>query len=280
VSFTLPLRESRAINVDGARNVAGFAERCAQNGGLHRLCHVSTAFVAGTHEGEFREDDLVVGQEFRNSYERSKFEAERTVRTYARRLPVQIVRPSIIVGERRSGWTGSFNVLYAPLKAFIRKRLPALPAEPDAPVDVVPVDYVADAIFELSSSDDPADNRTYHLVAGRDATTVEQLVEMAGRRLRRRPPRLLRPVSYRALLHPLLLRTASPRGKRALRHMETFFPYLSMHVRYADTRTRRRLGPAGIAPGRVDSYFDRLIEFAERAGWGRRPISRERARRA
>jgi long-chain acyl-CoA synthetase len=279
VSFTLPLDESRAINVDGTRNVVEFAERCADRGGLHRLCYVSTAYVAGTHEGEFGEDDLAVGQEFRNTYEQSKYEAERFVRSRARRLPVQIVRPSIVVGERRSGWTASFNVLYAPLKAFVKGGLSALPGEPRAPVDIVPVDYVADAIYELSSARDEEDNRTYHLVAGQDATSVERLVELAAGTLRRRPPALLRPGPYRSLLHPLLVRAASGRGKRALRQMEAFFPYLSARVAYSDRRSRRRLGRVGIEPGSVEGYLDRLIGFAERARWGRESISREQARR-
>ena len=278
VSFTLPLDESRAINVEGTRNVVEFAERCAERGGLHRLCYVSTAYVAGTHEGEFTEDDLAVGQEFRNSYEQSKFEAERLVRSRARDLPVQIVRPSIVVGERHSGWTGSFNVLYAPLKAFAKGRLPMAPGDPDAPVDVVPVDFVADAIYELSSADDPSDDRTFHLVAGRDATTVERLVDLAARQLDRRRPQLLRPAGYRRLLHPLLVRLGSDRNKRAMKQMEAFFPYLSTRVRYSNAPTRRRLGRAGIEPGSVENYLDRLIKFAQRAHWGRKPISREDAR--
>ena len=281
VSFALPLDESRAINVDGTRNVVEFTERCAGRGGLHRLCYVSTAYVAGTHEGEFGEDDLAVGQEFRNPYEQSKYEAERFIRSRARarRLPVQIVRPSIVVGEKRSGWTASFNVLYAPLKAFVKGGLSALPGEPHAPVDIVPVDYVADAIFELSSGEGDDDNRTFHLVAGRDATTVQRLVDLAAGSLNRRAPRLLRPEPYRALLHPLLVRAASGRGKRALRQMEVFFPYLSARVAYSDRRSRGRLGPAGIEPGSVESYLGRLIGFAQRARWGREAISRDQARR-
>ena len=279
VSFALPLDESRSINVDGTRNVLAFAHDCAESGGLRRLTYVSTAYVAGTHDGDFGEDDLAVGQEFRNPYEQSKYEAERLVRSRSKDLPVQIVRPSIVVGERQSGWTGSFNVLYAPLKMFVRGGVPALPGVEDAPVDVVPVDYVADAIFELSTSDDASDNRTYHLVAGREATTVGRLVGLAAQRLRQRPPRLLPPRSYRAFMHPLLVRLASGRGKKVLGQMETFFPYLSARVHYSDARSRRRLEPAGIEPGKVDSYFDRLVGFAERAHWGREPVSREEARR-
>src|SRR3954471_19876249 len=279
VSFSLPLDESRAINVDGTRNVVAFAQQCADSGGLHRLCYVSTAYVAGTHEGEFGEDDLAVGQEFRNAYEQSKYEAERFLRSRARDLPVQIVRPSIVVGERGSGWTSSFNVLYAPLKAFVKGGLPALPGEARAPVDVVPVDYVADAIYELSSAPGDADNRTFHLVAGRDATTVQRLVDLAAGTLQRRAPRLLKPAGYRALLHPLLVRLASGRGKRGLRQMETFFPYMSARVVYSDRVTRRRLKPTGIEPGSVEGYLDRLIGFAQRARGGRDSISREEARR-
>lgn len=279
VSFALPLDESRAINVEGTRNVVDFADQCADRGGLHRLCYVSTAYVAGTHEGEFGEDDLAVGQEFRNPYEESKFEAERLVRIRGKHLPVQIVRPSIVVGEKRSGWTGSFNVLYAPLKAFVKGGLPALPGDPTAPVDVVPVDYVADAIFELSSGNGAEDNRTFHLVAGRDATTVARLVGLAAGRLNRRSPQLLRAEPYTRLVHPLLKRLASSRGRRTLSQMEVFFPYLSARVSYADRRSRRRLEPHGIEPGRVDSYFDRLMGFAQRARWGREEITREEARR-
>jgi long-chain acyl-CoA synthetase len=278
VSFSLPLAESRAINVEGTRNIVDFAARCRDDGGLHRLCYVSTAYVAGTHAGEFGEDDLDVGQEFRNAYEQSKFEAEQLVRSYADRLPIQIVRPSIVVGERQSGWTGSFNVLYAPLEAFARRRLPVLPAGRHTPVDVVPVDYVADAVFELAGGD-AADNRTYHLVAGRDATTVDRLIRLSARQLGRRTPPLLPPRLYRRFLHPLLVRTGPRRRRRALRQMEVFFPYFSMRVRFGDERARRRLGPAQIETTAIESYLDRLLGFAERSGWGRRPITREEARR-
>ena len=124
VSFTLGLDESREINVEGTRNMLDFAESCAE---LDRFTYVSTAYVAGTHPGVFGEDQLAEGQEFRNAYEQSKFEAERLVQSHRRSLPIQVLRPSIVVGEQRSGWTSSFNVLYGPLKAFARGSIPAVP---------------------------------------------------------------------------------------------------------------------------------------------------------
>ena len=147
ISFDLSLEESRRVNVDGTRNVVDFAKRCRR---LERLTYVSTAYVAGEPRGLFREDQLDVGQRFRNPYERSKFEAERMIRSEAAGLPLQILRPSIVVGDSRTGRTSSFNVLYGPLKALARGRIPAIPARRSSPVDIVPVDYVARALVTLT----------------------------------------------------------------------------------------------------------------------------------
>jgi long-chain acyl-CoA synthetase len=116
VSFTLPLWEARAINLEGTRGMLELAGQCAS---LDCYGHVSTAFVAGTRPGTFCEHDLEVGQDFRNTYEQSKYEAERLVHAHEG-LPYKIMRPSIVVGDRRSGWTAAFNVLYWPLRAFAR----------------------------------------------------------------------------------------------------------------------------------------------------------------
>jgi thioester reductase-like protein len=272
VSFTLDLEESRRINVGGTRNMLDFAERCRR---LRRFSHVSTAYVAGTYPGVFREDQLQEGQEFRNPYEQSKFEAERLVQGRSHLLPVQVLRPSIVVGERPSGWTPSFNVLYSPLKAFARGAFPALPGRADAPVDVVPVDYVADAAYELSAN---GPEGTFHLVAGRKATSVGRLAELASRHFGKKPPPAFPPPIYRRLVYPLALRRLGGRARERLRKAEVFFPYFSMQVRYDDRRARERLEPLGIRVTPVEGYFHRLLEFANRADWGKRRVERWTAR--
>ena len=70
-------------------------------------------------------------------------------------------------------------------KAFSRGALPAIPAKRGAPVDVVPVDYVADAVFEVANRPAHTGTETYHLVAGPQATTVGRLIEMSATRLGR-----------------------------------------------------------------------------------------------
>jgi long-chain acyl-CoA synthetase len=278
VSFSLPLEDSRRINVGGTRQMLDFAESAREHGGLERFAYVSTAYVAGTHAGEFREDQLDVGQDFRNAYEQSKFEAEQLVRQQTARLPIQVFRPSIIVGERESGWTAAFNVLYSPLKAFVRGALPFLPADRRAPVDVVPVDYVADAIFTLTRTPVADSGETFHLVSGPRATTVGGLSQRAAAYLERKPPRIVPPRLYRRLLHPLLTRTGSDRRRRGLARAEVFFPYFTMRVRFDDRRARQRLVPHGIEAPPVEQYLDKLMDFARRADWAgsacraRRPL--------
>jgi long-chain acyl-CoA synthetase len=274
VSFELGLDAARAVNVEGTRGVLAFARRCHGRGGLSRLSHISTAYVAGEHSGCFSEDELDVGQRFRNSYEQSKFEAERLVAGSHGRLPITVLRPSIVVGECDSGWTSSFNVLYWPLRAFARGAYLALPARRDSPVDVVSVDYVADATFALGQARE-AEGATFHLTAGAHASSVGELVELATAFFKRPAPRLIEPALYRRVVHPLLVRSSrDERYRRALARSEVFFPYFAARVRYDDRRSRVALCPTGIAPAPLRTYFDRLVEFALAAEWGRRPISR------
>jgi thioester reductase-like protein len=274
VSFTMGLDEQRKINVDGARRMIELAGLCARRGRLEGFTHVSTAYVAGTHPGDFGEEDLDVGQDFRNAYERTKFEAELLVRERAWDLPVQILRPSIVVGDSTTGWTPTFNVLYGPMKAFARGAYPAIPARRSAPVDVVPVDFVADAVLALSGRPGIA----YHLTAGERASSVGELIELGSAAASQPPPRVLPPWLYRRMIHPLLVRLGSEARRRALRRSEVYFPYFAMRTRYDNSATRRAL--AGIEAPPLASYFDRLLAFAQAADWGRRPVARHEVIRA
>jgi thioester reductase-like protein len=274
VSFTLGLDESREINVVGTRRMLDLAEFCARvGGGLDSFVHVSTAYVGGTHPEPFCESDLEVGQGFRNAYEQSKFEAEVEVAQRAATLPVQVVRPSIVVGDSRTGWTTSFNVVYGPLKAFDRGAFPVLPARASSPVDIVPVDFVADAIIALAGRP----RTTYNLTAGTRASTVGEIVELASAEAGRRPPRIVSPGLYRRAVHPLLVRTGSEARRRALRRSEVYFSYFSAEGGFEAERTLQALAPYGIEPPPLRAYFDRLMAFARAADWGRRPLARHEA---
>lgn len=268
VSFSLPLEQARAINVAGTERLLELARRCPR---LRRFAYVSTAYVAGTHRGRFGEDDLDVGQGFTNTYEQTKWEAERLVRAHAERLPVQVLRPSIVIGEQADGWTASFNVIYTPLRAFARGALPAIPARRAAPVDIVSVSYVADAILALALTD-AGRCRTYHLTAGPQACTVGQLIDLSAAALDRPPPTTLPPRLYRHLLHPLLKARSRGARRRWLERGEAFFPYFAPRVRFDVTRAQAALAPLGIAPAPLGDYFGELMAYAQRVDWGLQPV--------
>jgi hypothetical protein len=48
-------------------------------------------------------------------------------------------------------------------------------------------------------------------------------------------------------------------------------------MRFDDARARALLEPMGIAPSPLSEYFERLLEFARAARWGRRPLGRAEA---
>jgi long-chain acyl-CoA synthetase len=255
VSFGLELAQARAINVGGTRQIIALARRARAEGALERLVHVSTAYVAGDCEDVFTEADRDVGQGFRNTYEQTKLEAELALAGALDELGGVVVRPSIVVGERASGWTASFNVVYPPLRAFAGGLIDVVPGRADGVLDIVSADYVADAIAELLLRRTRTGG-TFHLVAGRHATTIGRLARLAAARLGR----------------------PAPRFGPAQEGLGSLVPYFDVRARFDDTRARRVLGAVGLAPSPVEGYFDRLIDYAREAGWGRRPMSRWAAR--
>jgi long-chain acyl-CoA synthetase len=270
ISFELPLAEARDINVEGTRRLLELAALAQCRGGLRSFSHVSTAYVAGDWRGPFGEDDFAAGQAFRNTYEQSKYESELLVRRHATALPVQIFRPSIVVGDSLTGYTTAFNVIYSPLRAFAHGTYAAIPGRASAPVDVVPVDYVADAIFGLSGRP----GTVHHLTAGERAATLGELVGRATKYFEQPRPRMVSPALYRRVAHPLLLRRAKGARRRALERSEVYFPYFDAHVRYENARTSAALRPLGIQVPPIGEYFGRLMAFADRTDWGRRPLGR------
>ena len=263
MSFDQPLESARAINVGGTRRMLEFATLAQQHGGLDRYAQVSTAYVAGTHTGRFTEDDLDVGQEFRNTYEQSKFESEQMVRTEAEHLPWMILRPSIVVGDRSSGWTSAFNVMYWPLRALSTGLFRAVPAMPESPLDIVSIDYVADAIYELCECPQDSAHRTFHLTASEDASSLCEIVSLASRYFRKPEPQAVPPAEFNI--------GAGSLSDAAIEASRVYFPYFSIADVFDNARTRARLAQAGIHCTPLREYLDRLLDFATSQPLGQAP---------
>ena len=274
VQFQLPLEEARRINVSGTSKVMQLAQHAMSAGKLQRVAYVSTAYVSGKRSGDVFEDELDCGQDFANTYERSKFESERHVRSLMKELPITVFRPSIIVGDSLSGRTLTFNVLYFPLKLIHRGLLRILPGSHHTPTDVVPVDYVCDALCHIFLNTNKGIGKTYHLTAGSSrATTAGEVVDLAveffnetsaTRRLRevRFVPRHL----YRAVA-----RLMNGWAKKALELMSIYESYLCVQRIYSDLNTRDALRDSHIAPPLFKTYYHSILQYCVDSDWGRRP---------
>ncbi|RDI67753.1 SDR family oxidoreductase [Nocardia pseudobrasiliensis] len=158
--MTADEQASHAANVEGTRAVIALATELGA-----MLHHVSSVAVAGDHKGKFFEDDFDLGQNLTSPYHRTKFAAEKSVREAAG-LRWRVYRPAIIVGDSRTGEMDKIDGPYYFFPAIARlAALPDLPLPlPDlGATNIVPVDYVADAMVELVLR--PGLNRrTFHLV--------------------------------------------------------------------------------------------------------------------
>src|SRR5579863_6819744 len=190
VRFDHSLDEARRTNVEGTRRILDFAGGARQ---LRSFAYVGTAYVAGERTNLVREDELAVGQSYRNTYEQTKAEAEALVRSRLGSLPGVILRPSIIVGDSRTGVTSSFKMMYWPLKIYSRRLWRTVPGYPDAVLDIVPVDFVASAVARMAF-DDAALNSTVHLCAGpRGSATIQQVARRAAEYFQVPEPRYIDP---------------------------------------------------------------------------------------
>ncbi|HVN94736.1 MAG TPA: SDR family oxidoreductase [Terracidiphilus sp.] len=269
VRFDHSLEEAREMNVDGTRKMLDFAERMPN---VKSFAYVGTAYVAGERVGLIREDELDVGQHFRNTYEQTKAEAEALVRSRMSKLPCLILRPSIIVGDSRTGVTASFKMLYWPLKIYSRRLWRTVPGFRDAVLDIVPVDYVAKAVAQLAF-DERAVGATVHLCAGPNGSaTIERVALRAAEYFKVREPRFVDPKIFFAAVRPLLSLILWGRKRRVLVDGAAYRDYFTMRMQFDTTNAERLLGPVGICPPPVMDYLDRLLRYCVASDWGRKEV--------
>jgi len=265
--------ELMVVNVEGTKKMLQFA-----NSGKQKKFHyVSTAYVAGKQNDIVYENELVDEEPlFNNEYERSKFIAEQVVIKYARdnEIPYTIYRPGIIVGDSKTGATCKFDNLYIFMKvlcniqkSFINHESEGLnditvrvPGIPDALINLVPVDYVADAIVVILKAKESI-NKIFHITNPY-------------------PPEL---DELRDLLMPVLgieginvkidgqmeHKHLSTMERLFLRQTRTYYSYLFSSLRFDCRNTQSVLESTGIiCPAITRGLVNVLVDFAISHNWG------------
>jgi thioester reductase-like protein len=239
------------VNVLGTRHLLALLEACPAPVHLH---YVSTAYVSGTATGLFRETDLEAGQSFNNHYEETKYRAEVEVRRS--RVPATVYRPGIVVGDSQTGETAKFDGPYFAMRAMLRVPSPGLFVKVGSgrhPVNVVPVDFIIEALARLSTSE-VSRGRTYHLTDP-DPLSVNQLLALLSNALGRRFLNLPLPMAVaRALFAPRFVQSYLGLPVQSL-------AYFDHPCRYDTTLASADLGALGVFCPRLPDYVDTLVAF-------------------
>jgi thioester reductase-like protein len=254
-NLAVPLDIAQQVNVEGTGNVLNLLRKAER---LERLNYVSTAYVAGDRHGVVYEHELNLGQRFKNHYESTKFQAEVWVRSLMDEIPTTVYRPAIVVGDSKSGETQKFDGPYYMLRtvAVAAARHMPIPqfGAANAPFNVVPVDFVLDAL--AVADDDPAlVGETLHLVDP-DPVTAGEVFGMLAKQYAGRAP------AYK--LPPRLVQ-ASLRSKRVREAFSGAPPesieYLNHSVRFDTRRADELLARHGLRCPRFEEYVEPVVKF-------------------
>lgn len=244
------------VNVEGTRNVNAFA-RSVKN--LRRYHYVSTCYVAGRRTGVIFESELRHDAGFRNNYEETKYLAELEVEALKHELPVTIHRPAVVCGDSRTGETAKYDGVYY-LINYIRIFPAALSlaniGNRDVRLNVVPVDFVVEAMAALAR-DDASAGETVQLADPAPLTTKE-LFDVISRNLAGRE-------SLFTLPAPVVRTTLNiPLNEKVTGLPRVGVPYFFLKQTYDTTRATALLASHGVQAPRFPEYAHALIDFVER----------------
>ena len=245
------------VNLRGTLEVLLLAQKSNYYHGLRRFSQVSTVAVAGKRQDEVVTEGGAIDWE-RSDYDpyaRTKKFTEHMMRQLLPEVPITIFRPSIVLGDSRHPETTQFDMV----KAFVfLAGLPVLPFPSKDKIDIVNVDFVADAIATLHQKESPLHD-TYHLSSGLDSQTFRQLTSaLAAAQNKRGPvflPFLQKP--FTATVNFLSNRQGSLAHGASL--MKVFMPYLVWNTVFDNTRVTQELGRK---PVPFSQYSYPLLKFS------------------
>jgi thioester reductase-like protein len=243
------------VNVEGTKNVNDLVLKM---GNLRRYNYISTCYVAGKRDDRIFENELEHDKGFRNYYEETKYFAEMAVEKLKDRLPVTIFRPSVVCGDSRTGETAKYDGIYYVIKFLLRApevfRLINVGNE-NVRLNLVPVDFVTDAMAELSK-DERAVGKTIAVADPNPLTTKEICDSIAESITNKRsvitpPPKVVK-AFLNTPVSPLL--TGLPHSG---------VPYFFIPQTYDTKVADELLLPHGVACPAFDSYVKNLVTFVE-----------------
>jgi thioester reductase-like protein len=245
------------VNLRGTLEVLTLARQVEHYHGLRRFSEVSTVAVAGKRKNEVVAEDAAIewDRSDYDPYARTKKFCEHMTRVLLPDTPKTVFRPSIVLGDSRHAETTQFDMV----KAFVfLAGLPVLPFRPTDRIDIVNVDFVADAIATLHQKDQPKHD-IYHLSSGIASQTFRQLTGALAAAQQKRSPVFL-PFTekpFTSSVNFLANRKGSLGYGASL--MKVFVPYLVWNTVFDNTRVTSELGRK---PVPFSQYSFPLLKFS------------------
>ena len=263
--------DQQLANVEGTRNAVRFAE--AINAGCFH--HVSSIAAAGLYDGVFREDMFEEAEDLDHPYFRTKHDSEGIVRRECKR-PYRVYRPGFVVGDSKTGFIDKIDGPYYFFKLIQRMRkalpqwMPTIGIE-GGRVNIVPVDYVADAMDFLAHKKG-LDGKCFHLTDPEPYRIGEVLNIFADAAHAPKMTMRLNARMFGFIPAPILygLGSLAP-VKRMVRAVLTdlgvprdVFQFVNWPTRYDNRETVKALKGSGIAVPELKSYAPKLWDYWER----------------
>jgi thioester reductase-like protein len=245
------------VNLRGTLEVLTLARRAEHYHGLRRFSQVSTVAVAGKRQNEIVAEDGAIDWD-RSDYDpyaRTKKFCEHMMHVLLPETPKTVFRPSIVLGDSRYPATTQFDMV----KAFVfLAGLPVLPFRATDKVDIVNVDFVANAIATLHQKAQP-EYDTYHLSSGIGSQTFREITKALAAAQQKRTPIFL-PMAEKPFSGSVNLLS---NRKGALGYgaslMKVFMPYLVWNTVFDN---RRVTGELHKRPALFTHYSYPLLKFS------------------
>ena len=266
VKMNLPLNEARLSAVNSLQEILALAKLCQSNSHLSKVELVSTVGVGGYTPGIIPEEPLPQVNHFHNTYEASKAEAEKIALAAWSELPLTIHRPSMVVGEARTGKVIHFQIFYYLCEFFCgRYSFGFVPNPGEMQLDTIPVDYVAHAV-KWSSLTPVTSGKILHLCSGpKTSMKLSSVARLAHHFMRARGEKLAKqkfvPLKlFRALL-PLAACCLPEKPRRALKATPMFLNYFDIPQAFANTKTQALLTAQGIRYPDPADYLEKVLDY-------------------
>ncbi|MFC2176650.1 SDR family oxidoreductase [Bacteroidota bacterium] len=267
VKLNQSVEEATDHTVGSVSNVLEFVAICQDHQHFQKLDVVSTIGVAGRMDGLIPERPITQQREYHNSYEMAKSKAEDLLfEKLADGLPVTVHRPSMVVGDAKTGRVAHFQVFYYLCDFLAGKRTHGIIFDPsDATLDIIPVDYVARAI-RISAGDQDSVGRVFHLCSGRGRSVclsdlvlrTRVLAAAGGTQL----PKLRRlPQAWFRRFLPYAERLSWGTARRVLAGLPYFLTYLDETQSFAVDQTEAYFSERDLVVQNANEYLDRILKY-------------------